>query len=187
MLATIAQEHMVSAVPWRPAVISVPQDRAPGLTLSILPGYACCHAVDKWTYAAPAHFAVQACGVYGNQGRKKVCCMWLQCVLCECCVLATLLLTGTVAYTAKELLLAGRMTHATDIYSFGLMSEQQHQRLSELCIVSLLKIQYAHPVPACEAPPAWFSAAGIVVAWLVHYFNGAPAFLYVCSVGAVYG
>jgi serine/threonine protein kinase len=31
--------------------------------------------------------------------------------------------TGTVAYMPKELLLSGRMTQATDIYSFGLMSE----------------------------------------------------------------
>jgi serine/threonine protein kinase len=30
---------------------------------------------------------------------------------------------GTVAYMPKELLLEGRMTQATDIYSFGLMSE----------------------------------------------------------------
>lgn len=30
---------------------------------------------------------------------------------------------GTIVYMPKELLLSGRMTQATDIYSFGLMSE----------------------------------------------------------------
>jgi serine/threonine protein kinase len=38
-------------------------------------------------------------------------------------VLWLLRVIGTVAYMPKELLLSGRMTQATDIYSFGLMSE----------------------------------------------------------------
>ncbi len=32
---------------------------------------------------------------------------------------------GTIVYMPKELLLQGRMTQATDIYSFGLMSEYE--------------------------------------------------------------
>ena len=31
---------------------------------------------------------------------------------------------GTITYMPRELLLSGRMTQSTDIYSFGLMSEQ---------------------------------------------------------------
>jgi serine/threonine protein kinase len=48
---------------------------------------------------------------------------------------------GTIVYMPKELLLSGRMTQATDIYSFGLMSEyniccavQHHCRTSPAAV-----------------------------------------------------
>jgi serine/threonine protein kinase len=41
---------------------------------------------------------------------------------------------GTIAYMPTELLLTGRMTTATDIYSFGVISEWQQHRSREPCI-----------------------------------------------------
>jgi len=41
----------------------------------------------------------------------------------ECGAPLTCAVAGTIVYMPKELLLSGRMTQATDIYSFGLMSE----------------------------------------------------------------
>ena len=55
---------------------------------------------------------------------------------------------GTIVYMPSELLLTGRMTPATDIYSFGLMSEWRWWRRCSDCIAVLA-------AAANNALPAW--------------------------------
>jgi hypothetical protein len=52
---------------------------------------------------------------------------------CCCAAVALLCPAGTIVYMPSELLLTGRMTTATDIYSFGLMSECQQHFTREPC------------------------------------------------------
>jgi serine/threonine protein kinase len=61
----------------------------------------------------------------------------------ESCICAACLrwAAGTIVYMPKELLLSGRMTQATDIYSFGLMSEWQRRAV---CFLSGSMADWLH-------------------------------------------
>lgn len=59
---------------------------------------------------------------------------WLpSAVLCVNTSLINIAAAGTIVYMPSELLLSGRMTTATDVYSFGLMSEWG--RLASVCSI----------------------------------------------------
>jgi hypothetical protein len=57
-------------------------------------------------------------------GSRDLCCSQLLLSAMPCPVwVLSLAAAGTIVYMPQELLVSGRMTTATDIYSFGLMSE----------------------------------------------------------------
>jgi serine/threonine protein kinase len=60
---------------------------------------------------------------------------------------------GTIVYMPKELLLSGRMTPATDIYSFGLMSEWDVHLLAIDVPLTCeqIALSWLHGMPSC--PP----------------------------------
>ena len=76
--------------------------------------FACCASFTRADKARGEGWQLEGCTPWWC---RELCCMGPLCL--------PPFSAGTIVYMPKELLLQGRMTMATDIYSFGLMSECQ--------------------------------------------------------------